>query len=92
MRHILGFAALAIVAGCASQPPMTVAAAPAAAPAPAVVAAQGDQPQQVCTKELPTGSTIPRTVCHTAFSEADRARMAIELAHQARPTAVEGKN
>ena len=66
MRHVLGLAALGVVAGCASEP--------APAPAPATVAhatngtqvadADSGEGKQVCVREKPIGSDIPTTKCH----------------------------
>jgi len=65
MRSILTLAALATVAGCATDAPrsgntVVASAAPASAPT------------QVCRRELPTGSNIPVTVCEAAVSDAER--------------------
>ena len=67
MRFILGVVALAVIAGCADSPTPTAGVQVAAAPA-----ATASAPQQVCHREMPTGSNLPRTVCEPAVSDADR--------------------
>jgi hypothetical protein len=65
MRHALVLAALAVVAGCASEPaPAPVAVAQAATGTPAADPNSGEG-KQVCVRERPMGSDIPVTRCHT---------------------------
>jgi hypothetical protein len=64
MRIVLALAALLAIAGCATPPPPP--------PAQVAQAAPSEPAQQVCHKETPTGSTIARTVCEPAMSDADR--------------------
>ena len=77
---LLGLVASAFAGDAASAPQATAASGAtlqsAAAPA---------QPKVVCRHEIPTGSTIRRTVCHTASpaDDAQRAQMQRELAEEA---------
>jgi predicted secreted protein len=78
---LFGFVASAFASDAASAP-QAVAASGAALEA----AAAPPQPKVVCRREMPTGSTIPRTVCHTESpsDEAQRAQTQNELADEAR--------
>ena len=68
-------------AGDAASAPEAVAASGAAVQ----TAAAPPQPKVVCHRELPTGSTIPRTMCHTESPNdaAQRAQTQHELADEA---------
>ena len=68
-------------AGDAASAPEAVAASGAAVQTAAAPA----QPKVVCRREMPTGSTIPRTVCHTESpqDDAQRAQTQHELADEA---------
>ena len=65
----------------AASAPTAVAASDAAAQKVDIVA----KSKVVCRREMPTGSTIPHTVCHTesAGDEAQRALTQQELANEA---------
>ena len=69
-------------AGDAASAPQAVAASGAAVQTAAAAPAQ---PKVVCHRELPTGSTIPRNMCHTESpgDEAQRAQTQHELADEA---------
>jgi len=86
MRSLLGLMALALAAGCASEPDTATkgaAAAPAGA-ASAVTVAAGPRPQ-ICTREYPTGSTIPKTVCREELSADEQAATRAQLQQLIRP-------
>jgi len=74
----LGVSALAAEAASAPEAAAASAAAVQAAAAPAA-------PKVVCRREMPTGSTIPRNVCHTEspVEDAQRAQALEELAKEA---------
>ena len=57
MRTVFALLALAIVAGCASEP---------APPQQVASAATADKPHQTCHREAPVGSYRPQTVCYDA--------------------------
>ena len=77
---LLGLIASAF-AGDAASTPQAVAASGVAVQ----TAAAPPQPKVVCHRELPTGSTIPRNMCHTESpgDEAQRAQTQHELADEA---------
>ena len=56
--------ALALVAGCASEPPAPAPATAQSANGQQVATADPNERKQICVKELPIGSTIPVTRCH----------------------------
>ena len=68
-------------AGDAASAPQAVAASGVAVQ----TAAAAPQPKVVCHRELPTGSTIPRNMCHTESPSdaAQRAETQHELADEA---------
>ena len=71
MRHALVLAALAVVAGCASEPepaPAPVAVAQATTATPAADPDSGER-KKVCVREKPIGSDIPVTQCHYEGSD-----------------------
>jgi hypothetical protein len=67
---LLAAAGLVAIAGCASTSSST-AAAPADAAASGTTVASA-QPQQICTKEIATGTTVAHTVCRTPQTEEER--------------------
>lgn len=77
---LFGLVASGFAADAASAP-QAVAASGASAQAAAAPA----QPKVVCHREMPLGSTIPHTVCHTESpqDDAQRAQMQHELAEEA---------
>ena len=75
MRFIPAIALALVVAGCANDPAAAPAKVATAAPAPA---------NQVCHKEMPTGSQIPVTVCEPVMSESERQLRNSEMANQIR--------
>lgn len=79
MRLFPSVAALAIVTGCASQATPPALQVAAATPAASEAAATNAPPQQVCVKEYPTGSNLPRTVCHEADSAVQREALKSQL-------------
>ena len=86
MRQLPGLTVLAILAGCASEPaatPGAAAAAPAAAGS-AVAVASAPRPQ-VCTREYPIGSTIPRTVCREEMTGDEQAAVRAAVQQMIRP-------
>ena len=79
MRFIPGIVALAVIAGCADAPAPAPSTQVAAAPAVGASA-----PQQVCHREMPTGSNLPRTVCEPATSEAEHRILIDQIQNQIR--------
>jgi Flp pilus assembly protein CpaB len=77
---LFGLAASAFASDAASAPQAVAASGAAVQTAAAPV-----QSKVVCHRELPTGSTIPRTVCRTESpsDEAQRAQTQHELANDA---------
>jgi hypothetical protein len=74
IRLVLSSLSLALVAGCAStSPASTSAAEPAASGAQVADAGTGDR-KQVCMREMPTGSNIPKNKCHDVQTDAERQR------------------